>query len=702
MFDLVAAATLLFRDRFSAGISAAAREMDRATERMSDDAERMARTTSRAAERAGRATGGLAHDTREAGRDTGRATRTIGTAWRALDVLDDISGVAGAVWDLTAGMREAVVEAIAMSREVELAMARIDSIEAAATPDAAAAEGATSEAVLAHARMFATGRGGVLSEMVGLREVDFIATAKEALSAGFEESAALALTRYSAGLGASAEGTMDDAARMLRPMYALLADPAADAEAEVARFADQVAGTQALYDIPSLPLLTEAITTAAPLAGQHGIPSEVLLAALGTFHTAGTPGSEGGEAFNSILEEITSGMEELGLAKVETAAGAMDFPATVARLREHRVQSGLSDTAWTDHMMDVFNELGGRHLANLTSELNYQRFTGGLPEIAASAGVMQRRLAAVADTREMQRARIDAMKASNKRVNAELMFGPLDRAWLDVREWWQGHRAENIDTRMWLETGTQPSYLAGRAIPETLAEGVEQGGPALGAALDSTLQREVDDRLPHSDARRGPLARLTASGRALPETLAAGVVQGAGALQAAVTAAVPALPASFEPPDAPVLPPLVADSYATDLEPPALPTLPPLAADSYAADLEPPALPTLPPLAADSYAADLEPPMLPTLPPLVADSYAADLEPPAAPALPPLAADSFAVDLEPGRARTAAVGRRLLCRRPRTAGRTRPAAVGRRLLCDRPRTAGAANSAAVGRRLLCG
>ena len=704
MADLVAAATLLFRDRFSAPLSAAARQTDRVTDRMVADSERMARTTSRAADRAGRAAGGLAHDTRGAGRQAGRSTRLMSAAWKGLDILDDISGVASAVTGLASGFVEAASEAVAMSRDVELAVARIASLEAAAAPGADGVPGTTSTAaVLTHARLFATGRGGAVSEVVGLNETDFIAAAKEALSAGFEESAAVALTKYAAGLGVAAEGSMGDAARLLRPMYALLADPAADAEAEVARLADQVARTQALYDIPSLPLLTEAITTAAPLAGQHGIASDVLLGALGAFHSAGTSGSEAGEAFNSILEEITSGMEELGLAKVETAGGGMDFPATVARLREYRMQSGLSDTAWVDRLVDVFGELGGRQLATITSEQTYQRFTGGLPEIAESEGVVQRRLAAVADTREMRRARLDAQSASNKRVFADTKMKPLDNAWLGVREWWQRRRtAKNdmneyrstgyhsvlrpagielgldadssaeLDRMLWLEStkGNHRLYRAipetlakgveqggpalgaaldrtlqrevderlphsdarrgvlssltasGRAIPETLAAGVEQGGAALGAALDRTLQREVGERLPHSDARRGPFADLTASGRAAPETLAAGVKQGSGALEAAVTTALPAPPAIslLEPPTAPVLPPMIAASAAAELEPPALPALPPLVADSYAADLEPPAAPFGPPPVADPYAADLD---LPAPQPLSAAPSAA-------------------------------------------------------------------------------
>ena len=44
------------------------------------------------------------------------------------------------------------------------------------------------------------------------------------------------------------------------------------------------------------------------------------------------------------------------------------------------------------------------------------------------------------------------------------------------------------------------------------------------------MSPEVTPRLAQSDAQIGPLSRLTASGRAIPETLAAGVLQSQGIL----------------------------------------------------------------------------------------------------------------------------------------------------------------------------
>ena len=69
------------------------------------------------------------------------------------------------------------------------------------------------------------------------------------------------------------------------------------------------------------------------------------------------------------------------------------------------------------------------------------------------------------------------------------------------------------------------------------AAGVPTLVPNLAAATDKVLQ-PVADRLPQSDARVGPLSNLTAAGRAIPETMARGVLDSAGSLSSAVAFAV--------------------------------------------------------------------------------------------------------------------------------------------------------------------
>ena len=73
-------------------------------------------------------------------------------------------------------------------------------------------------------------------------------------------------------------------------------------------------------------------------------------------------------------------------------------------------------------------------------------------------------------------------------------------------------------------------------VTGALSTGIDGGGAELGAATDKAL-KPVDDRMAHSDARVGPLSNLTASGAAIPVTLAQGVALGAPVLASAVNAA---------------------------------------------------------------------------------------------------------------------------------------------------------------------
>ncbi|PKL30604.1 MAG: phage tail tape measure protein, partial [Spirochaetae bacterium HGW-Spirochaetae-10] len=78
----------------------------------------------------------------------------------------------------------------------------------------------------------------------------------------------------------------------------------------------------------------------------------------------------------------------------------------------------------------------------------------------------------------------------------------------------------------WVEKVKTRAYAAGKGLITAFTQGVKE---FTGLPIDAVLKvlSGIGSYLPHSDADRGPLSTLTASGRALPETLAAGI--GAGA-----------------------------------------------------------------------------------------------------------------------------------------------------------------------------
>ena len=274
-------------DRWAADYRAAAREVGLSADMVSDDLARMARDADRAADRGRDAMGRFTGGTRRAGDQTGESTAFMQRAWRGLDIIDDIGGALGMIEGLTSGLREMAAEAIQSSRDVELSLSRIASLQTgyaggAGGELAIAERGRVAEA----AYRFAAGQTD-LGEMIPLREEEYIQRTKEARSAGLGVDAAMALTERSALLGVAAEGTTTEAATLLRPLYNIMGDKAADPMAEIARLTDQVAAAQAQFDIPALGSLTEAVSTAATLSRERGLPTEVMLSSIGAFFQGG-------------------------------------------------------------------------------------------------------------------------------------------------------------------------------------------------------------------------------------------------------------------------------------------------------------------------------------------------------------------------------------------------------------------------------
>lgn len=95
---------------------------------------------------------------------------------------------------------------------------------------------------------------------------------------------------------------------------------------------------------------------------------------------------------------------------------------------------------------------------------------------------------------------------------------------------------------------------AGSALIGTFGDGIKSGASGLVDTVGGVLSG-VRDYLPFSDARKGPLSQLTASGLALPSTLARGVNAGAPTLAAATDNMMNRLnlaPPSFESPQSPI------------------------------------------------------------------------------------------------------------------------------------------------------
>lgn len=87
-------------------------------------------------------------------------------------------------------------------------------------------------------------------------------------------------------------------------------------------------------------------------------------------------------------------------------------------------------------------------------------------------------------------------------------------------------------------------FDSGKALLDAFGRGIVEGFNKVKNKVTDGLNW-IRDRLPHSDAKEGPLSDLTLSGRKLMETLAVGVGRGAGSLYNAVESSFAGLPAGM-------------------------------------------------------------------------------------------------------------------------------------------------------------
>ena len=118
------------------------------------------------------------------------------------------------------------------------------------------------------------------------------------------------------------------------------------------------------------------------------------------------------------------------------------------------------------------------------------------------------------------------------------------RNWEPIVEWFRNLWASivGIFKGAWNAIAGEGTLLG--KLFGTAASGADDADQ-LGAAVETALDEQVKPRLPSSDAERGPLSRLTAAGRAIPATLAAGIAEEAGAIDAALSAAADVQPAAL-------------------------------------------------------------------------------------------------------------------------------------------------------------
>ena len=340
----------------------------------------------RDAERAGGEVAAMGRDAERAGRrveasasaaggETQRSTGIMSAAWKGLDILDDVGGVLGMIDDLTVGLRTMAEEAIQASREVEYALGHLASVNIGMTDTEMAW-------IRQWADDFVLGRAGQISQLVATDTVAIVQALTSATSSGLDMPTAQVAVTQAAGLS-----MLKDAGTVESILSALASFTVMRDERELApqfqEWANMIADTQRRFKVDSMLDFVEAVSSSIGMAAGYGLSTEEWLSYLGATHLV-TPGSEAGEALNTILEGLPLGMQELGLTVPETD-GKLDFVAALQGIRDYREQrSDLSEVGWMMLLGEAFDDLAAKEISTITGK-NWEAFSSAIPGLTKRA-----------------------------------------------------------------------------------------------------------------------------------------------------------------------------------------------------------------------------------------------------------------------------------------------------------------------------
>lgn len=100
---------------------------------------------------------------------------------------------------------------------------------------------------------------------------------------------------------------------------------------------------------------------------------------------------------------------------------------------------------------------------------------------------------------------------------------------------WNIIKAPFVNAWEWLTEDFLPNMFdIGSKMIDAIANGIKSAGSKVWNAITGLFKKTDDELLPHSDAKTGPLSDLTGSGKAIPETMAAGVRSASSELDDAI------------------------------------------------------------------------------------------------------------------------------------------------------------------------
>ena len=214
------------------------------------------------------------------------------------------------------------------------------------------------------------------------------------------------------------------------------------------------------------------------------------------------------EAQDKLVGTLRSQLEilqEQGAAAGVLAEKEAEIADAVARRTEleGRVRAG-----------EVLREL------DVAQDVLLPELAGQFNEIAAERAKLERRL----ETGFSGEHSLAVPMTDSQRATVEARLAALDTDEALARAELETLRLQaEVGLSAIAETDDARLIAAGAASYRTFAEGIRSAAPGLAVAVEDTLEDVFGPRLPSSDAVLGPLSRLTEAGRAVLDTMAAGI-----------------------------------------------------------------------------------------------------------------------------------------------------------------------------------
>jgi len=210
---------------------------------------------------------------------------------------------------------------------------------------------------------------------------EYLSASYNLLSAGLNETQAIAGTNQALKLATATLGDATTASALLGTLYNNFGNKANNANTEMTRLSDTVAKTQQLFQIANLGQLNEGLKYAASSAQAFNISFDQTSAVVGQLNTLGITGSMAGTSFNAMMTKLNEGSEDLGYTVAKTANGGIDLIKTLENI------SNLNLDA--DTINKTFGSEGAKGIVLLSSKIgdlkkNYDSIlnSNGATEIA--------------------------------------------------------------------------------------------------------------------------------------------------------------------------------------------------------------------------------------------------------------------------------------------------------------------------------